>query len=269
MWWVHSSSCGWVGKLAVDQQVGDLEVARPLGELLDRVAAVLEDALLAVDVRDRGATRRGRHVGGVVGHQAEVVLVDLDVAKLGGADRPVFDRNLVLLPGSVVGDRQGLCRRRCAGAVSLLASQSSWRSSRAVAGVRVVCWPEPSGIPAFNLVPGRCWRDARRRRVRTPSGSGAGDALPARGDACPGAGRRVSEGGSTRVRRRVDARPGARGATSGTRWSGRQRPSRAIISTKLTAITPRAPRSLSGNAGRVRPTAARLSAQTTSSPPAM
>ena len=43
-------------QLAVDEQVGDLEVGRLLGELLDRVAAVLEDALVAVDVGDR---RRG------------------------------------------------------------------------------------------------------------------------------------------------------------------------------------------------------------------
>src|SRR6185437_6474076 len=64
---------------------------------------------------------RGRgHVGGVVAHQAEVVLLDLDVAKLGGTDRAVLDRNLVLLAGPVVGDGQGLFRRRCAGAVLLL-----------------------------------------------------------------------------------------------------------------------------------------------------
>ena len=36
-------------QLAVDQQVGDLEVGGLLGELLDRIAAVLEDALVAVD----------------------------------------------------------------------------------------------------------------------------------------------------------------------------------------------------------------------------
>ena len=30
-------------QLAVDEQVGDLEVGRLLGELLDRIAAVLED----------------------------------------------------------------------------------------------------------------------------------------------------------------------------------------------------------------------------------
>ena len=122
------------GQLAVDQQIRHLEVARALRQLLDRIAPVLEDALLAVDERDRRATRRGGHVGRVVGHQAEVVLVDLDVAQLGGADRAVLDRNLVLLPGPVVGDCQGLARRRCAGAVPLLRLCRHGAPSHAVAG---------------------------------------------------------------------------------------------------------------------------------------
>ena len=42
-----------------------------LAELLDRIPAVLEDPRLAVDVRDRAATRRGVHVRRVVGHQPE------------------------------------------------------------------------------------------------------------------------------------------------------------------------------------------------------
>ena len=43
------------GQLAVDQEVGHLEVCRLLAELLDRVAAVLEDPGLAVDEGDRAA----------------------------------------------------------------------------------------------------------------------------------------------------------------------------------------------------------------------
>ena len=41
-----------VGKFAVQQQVGDLEVRRVLGELLDRVAAVAQDAGVAVEIGD-------------------------------------------------------------------------------------------------------------------------------------------------------------------------------------------------------------------------
>jgi hypothetical protein len=43
-----------VGQLAVDQQEGGLQEASALRELLDRVAAVAQDALVAVDVGDSG-----------------------------------------------------------------------------------------------------------------------------------------------------------------------------------------------------------------------
>ena len=69
-------------QLAVDQQVGDLEVGRVLAQLLDRVAAVLEDARVAVDVGDRAAARRRVHERRVVGHQPEFVVVDLDLAQV-------------------------------------------------------------------------------------------------------------------------------------------------------------------------------------------
>ena len=77
-----------------------------LAQLLDRVAAVLEDAGVAVDVGDRAATRRGVHVRGVVGHQPEVLVVGLDLAQVDRAHRAVLDRQLVALAGAVVGDRE-------------------------------------------------------------------------------------------------------------------------------------------------------------------
>ena len=43
--------CG-IGQFAVDEQIGHLEVARLLGELLDRVTAVPEDSGLAVEFGD-------------------------------------------------------------------------------------------------------------------------------------------------------------------------------------------------------------------------
>ena len=69
-------------QLAEDQQVGDLEEGRALAELLDRVAAVFEDAGVAVDVGDRGAAGGGVGEGRVVGHHPEFVLVDLDLAQV-------------------------------------------------------------------------------------------------------------------------------------------------------------------------------------------
>ena len=59
-------------QLAVDEQVGDLEERGLAGQLLDRVAAVAQDALVAVDVRDLGLARGGVHEAGVHGDQAGV-----------------------------------------------------------------------------------------------------------------------------------------------------------------------------------------------------
>jgi hypothetical protein len=46
------------GELTVEEQVGDFEEARLGGELLDRIAAVTQDAVGTIDVRDGGLGRR-------------------------------------------------------------------------------------------------------------------------------------------------------------------------------------------------------------------
>ena len=95
-------------QLAEDQQVGDLEEGGALAELLDRVAAVFEDPRLAVDVGDRRAAGGGVGEGRVVGHHPEFVLGDFDLAQVHRPHGPVGDRQLVGLPGAVVGDGQGV-----------------------------------------------------------------------------------------------------------------------------------------------------------------
>src|SRR5260221_9375180 len=74
-----------VRELAVDQQVRRLDEVRVLGELLDRITAVAQDALLAIEIRDR-ARRRAR---------VHVAAVERDVARL-RAERLDVDRVLVL-----------------------------------------------------------------------------------------------------------------------------------------------------------------------------
>nr|CRL73585.1 hypothetical protein CPGR_01123 [Mycolicibacter nonchromogenicus] len=61
------------GQFAVDQQVADLDEGRLLGQLLNRVAAVAQDARVPVDVGDGALDRRG--VG--------VAVVERGVAGLG------------------------------------------------------------------------------------------------------------------------------------------------------------------------------------------
>jgi hypothetical protein len=53
-----------------------------LGELLDGVAAVLEDALVAVDERDAARGGRRVHERRVIGHEPEVGVLDLDLAQV-------------------------------------------------------------------------------------------------------------------------------------------------------------------------------------------
>ena len=49
---------GLLRKLAVEEQIADLHEGRMLGELVDRIAAVEQYALVAVDIGDRGSRRR-------------------------------------------------------------------------------------------------------------------------------------------------------------------------------------------------------------------
>ena len=68
-----------VRHFAAQQQEGHVQERGPAGQLLDRVAAVAQDAFLPVDERDGTAAARGVLEGGVVGQQSEVVIGCLDL----------------------------------------------------------------------------------------------------------------------------------------------------------------------------------------------
>src|SRR5687767_12217849 len=63
------------GELAVSEEPRNLEEGRAFRELLDGVASVAEYPLVAVDVGDRAATRRGVQERRVVAEEPGVVLV--------------------------------------------------------------------------------------------------------------------------------------------------------------------------------------------------
>ena len=67
-------------KLPVKQQVADLEIVGLLGELVDRVAAVEQLTLVAVDIGDRRLTGSGGRKARVIGEDAHirVELADVD-----------------------------------------------------------------------------------------------------------------------------------------------------------------------------------------------
>src|SRR3954454_16013589 len=81
---------------------------------------MLEDAGLAVDVGDLAPAAGGVRVRRVVGHEAEVVLVDLDLPEVHRLHRAVGDLELVGLAGPVVGHRQRVLRGGYAAAVLAL-----------------------------------------------------------------------------------------------------------------------------------------------------
>ena len=102
-------------QLALQQQVGGLEIRALFGELLDRIPAVSEDALVAVDIGDAAATGRRVDERWVIADQPEVLRAGAHLAQVRGADRPVLDRELGGAAGTVVGQRQRV-RHRVAGA---------------------------------------------------------------------------------------------------------------------------------------------------------
>ena len=95
-----------VRQLAIQDQVGDLEERAVLGQLLDRVAAMQQDALVAVDVGDLGAAARGRGEAGIVGEHPglAIELADVDDVR---AERALEDRE-VRLGRLAGGERRGL-----------------------------------------------------------------------------------------------------------------------------------------------------------------
>ena len=90
-------------QLAVQQEVGHLEVGRVLGQLFDRIAPVAQDALVAVEIGD------GALAGGG-GHETRVVEPDpgKELRPFGGRHPPVVDGDLELVPRPVVDDGDAL-----------------------------------------------------------------------------------------------------------------------------------------------------------------
>src|SRR5262245_52061227 len=70
---------GGSGKLAVEQEVAGLEKVAVLGQLLDRVSAIEQDALVAVDIGDLGLAASRRGVAGIIGEHSGLGVEFADV----------------------------------------------------------------------------------------------------------------------------------------------------------------------------------------------
>ena len=74
----------------MQNQISRFEIGAFLGQFLDRIAAVSQDAFVAVDVCDLALTQ-GRIVEGrVIAHHPEIVGVHFDLAQIGGANRVIL-----------------------------------------------------------------------------------------------------------------------------------------------------------------------------------
>src|SRR6202158_90339 len=116
------ATLGGIGQLTVNQEVGDLEEGAAFGQLLDRIAAIAEDAALAIDEGDRAPTTRRVEEGGIIAEQSRAGPIGGDLLKVGSGNRTVPDRHLVATTGSVVRDAQRLF---CHGSPTLSASASA------------------------------------------------------------------------------------------------------------------------------------------------
>ena len=91
-------------QFAVEQQVAGLEEVAFFGELLDRIAAVFQDAGVAVDIGDLGLAAAGGGEAGVVGEHAGLGVELGDVDDI-GPDGAAQNREIV----GLVADREGCC----------------------------------------------------------------------------------------------------------------------------------------------------------------
>src|SRR6266852_1843589 len=90
------------GQLAAQDQVGSLQIIALLGQLLDWIAAVAQDAGVAINESYAAVAQRRIVERRVVTHQAEIAPVGLDLAQVQGADGAIFDGEFVLLARAVV-----------------------------------------------------------------------------------------------------------------------------------------------------------------------
>src|SRR5882762_8072148 len=106
----------------MQQQVRGFQISAFFGEIFDRIAAIAQDAGVAINVRDLADAGGGVVEGRVVTHHAEVFGIHLDLPEVGGADSVVRDGDLVGLARAIVDDGERFAgrggalffsRRRC------------------------------------------------------------------------------------------------------------------------------------------------------------
>ncbi len=161
-------------ELTVDEQVGDLEERGLLGQLVDRVAAVEQDALAAVDVGDGRLARRGVHEARVDRHGARLAQQGGDhdpVVAHRGAHSGQFQGRVVDLQ---TGRGGGLGHASSSRTGASLRRQGRGDGTTSPPSAPVV--PITCGAPGASSLPGRSqqWSSDSKACVRETSPTAAG-----------------------------------------------------------------------------------------------
>jgi len=120
-------------QFAVQQQIGRFQVGALFCEIFDGIAAVAQDAGVAIDKRDSAYTGGGVVERRVVAHQPEFLGIDFDLAQVGGANGAVLDGNFVGFSGAIVGNGKRFAGRGGGVRFSRLRS-GKWRAHSKVLG---------------------------------------------------------------------------------------------------------------------------------------
>jgi hypothetical protein len=112
-------------QVTVDQEVRHLQISGLLAQLLDWNAPVLQDALLPIYVGDGAPATRRVRIARIVGHKAEVVLVDLDSPEIHRTYRAIFYLHVIVSPRAIVPDSKAISASGSRGATVLHALRLS------------------------------------------------------------------------------------------------------------------------------------------------
>jgi hypothetical protein len=94
-------------KLAVKDEISGFQIIAFFRDLLDGIAAVTQNTLVAIDISDFALAGGGVHETRVVTDQA-VIVSNLDLEQIRGSDGAVTNRNLVFFACPVVDNCQCL-----------------------------------------------------------------------------------------------------------------------------------------------------------------
>src|SRR5205814_10658320 len=98
-------------QFAMQEQKRRFQIGAFFRQVFDGIAAITEDAGVAIDVRNPADARSGVVERWVVAHQAEIFWIYFNLAEVSGTNGVVRDGDFVGLAGAIVDDGEGLAGR--------------------------------------------------------------------------------------------------------------------------------------------------------------